>query len=492
MSKFEVLIEDSLLALSEELAPFGYALNASKTVLLPSFQGVGAWTAHKYFSDRLGTKYEVADAARYLGGCVDARLSTGEEVKRRCRASRVAFFQMGGLWFEKGLPMGFRRSMMMALVQGSLLSGLEGFFLSDQDMQRLDTLMAGLLRLAMRGRASGRSESGYKAMSNAAVLAHWRIAPAAEELAQRRLRQLQSIARDPANATQLLAAWFGQARFEGQATCSEEAGLSESANPWAKRVFSDFERLRMSDDHAWMVEDVQGDFVRLLRARHLAEAFADADLSVLRARLWGCRQPPPGADVEDRDPPAACSVELDADGVQTSFVCEEVEATGVQCGRVFSSMAGLHAHRRFGHRLQRQVALLTLSNQCPWCMTTFASRQSAQHHTSRALFLGRCRADRSSRRHQLVALHDFVCPQCHETAGRRRLVGSARAHSCSLAVASGGHRFLWSRWGSAARRRRPWSSRPPLGCWRRRSRNARRRARARRRTRSAARTWCGR
>lgn len=171
VAQFEELIEGSLLSLSEELAPYGYALNSKKTVLLPSFQGARAWTAHKASSDKLGAKYEVAGAARELGGCLDAQLATGEEVRTRCRASRLSFFQMGSLWLVKGLPIGFRRSMMMALVQGSLLSGLKSFLLRDKHMQKLGMVMAGLLRLAMRGRDSGRTEAGYKAMSNEAVLA---------------------------------------------------------------------------------------------------------------------------------------------------------------------------------------------------------------------------------------------------------------------------------------------------------------------------------
>eukprot|EP00969_Alexandrium_andersonii_P250787 11084168-Alexandrium_andersonii.AAC.1 len=68
------------------------------------------------------------------------------------------------------------------------------------------------------------------------------------------------------------------------------------------------------------------------------------------------------------------------DDLELPFVREDTVDGGVQCGRSFSSAAGLAAHRRHQHGYTNVVRRLVLSNQCPVCMSTLSSGLGAQQH----------------------------------------------------------------------------------------------------------------
>ena len=77
------------------------------------------------------------------------------------------------------------------------MSGMETFILTPGEGARLDGFVAGLGRLAMKGSACCKLEEGkHKAVPNAGVFAHWRIASIAVELKPRRLGMMQEWARD--------------------------------------------------------------------------------------------------------------------------------------------------------------------------------------------------------------------------------------------------------------------------------------------------------
>ena len=73
----------------------------------------------------------------------------------------------------------------------------------------------------LMGEGCGQSGLHPRALANAEVWRKWRLAPMAVELAVRRLRWFQMVARHPADNAQLLAVWFGDLAFDTAARLEE-------------------------------------------------------------------------------------------------------------------------------------------------------------------------------------------------------------------------------------------------------------------------------
>eukprot|EP00972_Heterocapsa_arctica_P018789 2777756-Heterocapsa_arctica.AAC.1 len=140
----------------------------------------------------------------------------------------------------------------------------------------------------MKGSACCKLDEGkYKAVPNAGVFAHWRIANTAVELKLRRLGMMQAWASDPENHEHIIAAVFGKMKWEKEATYKAGEGVCmENANPWAVRAVHDFLSLAEVEDAQWLVGEVGRDILRLFSNRQLAKYFCSIDLSVLRKMLW--------------------------------------------------------------------------------------------------------------------------------------------------------------------------------------------------------------
>eukprot|EP00974_Lingulodinium_polyedra_P086179 8345583-Lingulodinium_polyedra.AAC.1 len=57
------------------------------------------------------------------------------------------------------------------------------------------------------------------------------------------------------------------------------------------------------------------------------------------------------------------------------------------------------SHVRKKHGFSHLPSMLVITNQCPWCMSTFASAAGARAHVRRAVQSGRCLADRAAWSH---------------------------------------------------------------------------------------------
>ena len=89
------------------------------------------------------------------------------------------------------------------------------------------------------------------------------------------------------------------------------------------------------------------------------------------------------------------------------------------CGKVFTSLRALEAHQQFTiggqHGIRDKLNRLTLTNQCMFCSSVFASRLVAMSHVSRAYRQGRCMVDRAVFDHELVE-PELKCPECEYEA----------------------------------------------------------------------------
>ena len=71
---------------------------------------------------------------------------------------------------------------------------------------------------------------------------------------------------------------------------------------------------------------------------------------------------------------------------------------------------------------------LTVTNQCPWCMSTFANRLTAQHHVESAFRNARCLVDHSPHGHEVVEPESVECPECDPGAGEYETLAQLQLH----------------------------------------------------------------
>ena len=94
----------------------------------------------------------------------------------------------------------------------------------------------------------------------------------------------------------------------------------------------------------------------------------------------------------------------------------EDEEGGI-CGKVFQSYKGLTTHIRRRHDRRDLLSLLTVTNQCPWCMSTFLTRDIAVAHVRRSCNeSGVCREGLSKWARKVQEVDSYHCPVCEHEA----------------------------------------------------------------------------
>ena len=354
------------------------------------------------------------EGTRSLGCIITANCSYTAERKEGQKAVRQAFQQVGTFWTELGIPWKWKRSMFICRVQNAGLSGIETFLPTDRDYRMLDCTIASVGRLALRGKACDKEqdEMRYKAMTTGQVLRKWGVATCRTEATVRRLKWYQSMARNPKDSLQVLTALFGTLRAEGSKegfVCADSEGrLGPGANPWLQRLDKDIEEMATLDDAAGLVEELGGRYLRLFRGGEEAERFVALDVTQLRLREVRACVPPPHQLGGHR---AAGTQENGGEGPR-----EELRE-GLLCGfegctAGFGDRRRLQVHYRTAHGYRCLCRVVTVTNQCPVCMTTFCSREVAGRHLEASVGRGYCTPDRSYTFGDVLLPCDVACPMC--------------------------------------------------------------------------------
>ena len=84
--------------------------------------------------------------------------------------------------------------------------------------------------------------------------------------------------------------------------------------------------------------------------------------------------------------------------------------------RFFKDCQSLMQHLRKEHDMGNLLRILTPTNQCMWCASTFANRMTAQQHVISAYECGRCIADMSIANHPVVEPASLTCKVCGFTS----------------------------------------------------------------------------
>lgn len=217
---------------------------------------------------------------------------------------------------------------------------------------------------------------------------------------------------DPALHGMAIAALLGKLECEEDPTVDPDSGrLRERdgqamANPLARQVMNDLWHLAQCEvgEAIWEMLDERP--MRLFEG-DVAKVFLAVGVTVLRARALSEAEPPPGHCPPGFEPPAP----EEEEGI---WECPIVCAAGSFCRRRFASQRALLQHIRHSdepeHKLQSASYALTVTNECPWCGSTFVDHRRARHHTARLFAKGSCVAGVSVYHTEPIVPPTLSCP----------------------------------------------------------------------------------
>lgn len=134
------------------------------------------------------------------------------------------------------------------------------------------------------------------------------------------------------------------------------------------------------------------------------------DIKQLRARHWSVAIPPWGGEGGEK----AVSSSTGGMGTDKPFKCMELLEGVIPCQRSFTTFRAMRTHMRKAHGTRSWIAGLVVTNQCPWCLTSFKSRLTAVHHADNAWQRGVCRADMTYAPWPVNDPDRLECPDCGE------------------------------------------------------------------------------
>ena len=332
-------------------------------------------------------------SARYLGGRAHYAGRTHEEVALRIQAAKVAWARMGSFWFRSGANTRSKLLVYKALVQSTLLSGLEVLVLEKQKYQQLDGFILRTGRKLLQGRACNKELQSdgsirYTACSSKAVWKMLGLCPSQLELRVRRLRWYQQLASNISEHICILMAMFGRLGFDDVDTVGADGKIRSSANPWALQFQEDMQALAAIDDGQSLLDRLQGCMV-LVFTQYSGD-FLAVDVSALRGTFAPNCIPPPGwvpSPVEE-------VFDDDVDDVEHTFICDCTLADGRPCQQGFPTAQALAVHKSSTkggtHDNLSDISKVSITNKCPWCKNVFSSVLSARNHIRRTLGRGYC------------------------------------------------------------------------------------------------------
>ena len=208
--------------------------------------GAGAELARKTAS-KAGLPGKLKEEILYLGGLKSGKGRTKPERMARIAAMHKAFYSVRNFWYSREASYEHKREVLKSRVENAGLSGIEPYLMSAGDYAEITKTLVKFGRSAMCGKATEKEETDgkkkYKRMTNKEVLDYWGLQTIDATAQQRRLKWMQAWARDANDNRQLLAAIFGNLKFEDGPTVVD-GRVQSDANPWAKRVVEDLKASR--------------------------------------------------------------------------------------------------------------------------------------------------------------------------------------------------------------------------------------------------------
>ena len=230
------------------------------------------------------------------------------------------------------------------------------------------------------------------------------------ELTVMRLRWFQSLLKSPEHHEQYFTALF--ALYDFEQSSHAQFAIAQRPHKWVLQLQSDIQQLGTLDNWSYVVEDIGNNPQCLLVDVQLRDAFRTGDVSELRNKHISKCIPPPGTTLTS----STCSP---CSAVPSStFTCGDIRIDGSHCEATFSTYRELCVHRRKAtttHDSPPHVQQLAVTNQCPFCSSSFSSLLSARQHVRHAVTYGACHVDRSYMPIPVKQVTDISCIVCNNS-----------------------------------------------------------------------------
>ena len=296
-------------------------------------------------------------------------------MSKRITAARPAWHALGGWWRCKGVALRHRVAVFKVIVVSTLLSGLEPAVLTDTDLGRLESTQMKYLRVIAGALGCDRkpvemstskapndpnipAPYKYTAKSNFDIRALTGVGTVRSVLQQRRLKWLQQMAAHPADHKLVLAVVAGRLAADHTNAFNSNGCLATHAGPWACQWLRDLQALEVSTGHVilqptgfWSIFDPCNDFHRI-DVSH-AQSYQDA-----------------------REVSVGHLSELHACSLRTF---------------VGHSKLSLQTHIAEKHNVRDPYKNAVVTNQCPFCLSIFKSKQTARQHVQQRSRKGICK-----------------------------------------------------------------------------------------------------
>eukprot|EP00959_Pyramimonas_sp_CCMP1952_P203038 4246054-Pyramimonas_sp.AAC.1 len=147
----EVAKQSSDLLAAKLRAQGGSTQNASKELILPVFVGPGGYTVTRaVLSGLVSFPGQPKAQAAYLGGLEQLTGGAGAEVRVRIDATRSARCKLGRFW-KQHVSLRLTRMAFLGVLQSAACAGLETYLLAKRDYAKLDAVLLGFAKVALRG-----------------------------------------------------------------------------------------------------------------------------------------------------------------------------------------------------------------------------------------------------------------------------------------------------------------------------------------------------
>ena len=392
--------------IGEAMADLGIQQNKEKQVNIPHLFGRGAGAAtRKITSSSSPFSGKTCSTARYLGPILTTSSTLAAERPKRIAAAKAGWYTMGAFW-ASAVSLKMKKMVFQSMVQGAALSGLEAFAghrgqLTQKDVAPIDAIILRYGRVLLQGKAVTDQGGKKKAKKTEAVWKMLRLVPSLIELRIRRLKWLQTIAGKIEKNHQLLTAWLGHFPEEKEKTITQEGGVHPNANPWAKQLAEDIKTVEQIEGGQSLLEEIDGNLLALFTDK--AERFQLLDLDEFRSAFWAkCIAPIGAAEAQQAEV-------FEAEAADKKFSCC-IEG----CSCAFVTEASLKMHLYAAHGFRKYVRMMTVTNQCAICKSTFRNRKEAQAHITHAAEQNRCLADFAKTHEEVISPVCLNCPQCQQ------------------------------------------------------------------------------
>ena len=363
----------------------GLRLNAGKLVILPNLRRM---VENRKFSRRK-QEYHIKASHRFLGIVYPAMLSMGAEIDQRIWATKSAWRELYGMWWNKRAPYHF--------------SFMTETTFDCRDAWRKSSVL------------SCSAPDHIRTLSSRQVWKRWRLAPPAYELCVQRLRWHCQRAR-----TSCTSSAVGLAECtSNRTTHSLRAFVCILRQMVMRSSLADLQTLAFVPEWAEQVANVE--------MSKLNEWFLSLDLRQFRAAFFTQTVAPCRVELSDDEG------DDDLEGKTENYICTLLDEDGWECGQRWPTARALAAHQLHTHGgthgEPKGVASLVVTNQCFWCGSTHASIETTSKPMAAAERHNRCKVDAGRFPYPVVDIPpDTICPRCdlifYDTAELQRHLAS--------------------------------------------------------------------